>query len=127
MRYQFQVPAFDASFFLMVVRWLIVLTIAAAAAWLISGFVGRTQRDLKSEVEGGPSGPLFVRRSRAFDERSNVVSRSKAELRYWTKSAMKQPTACVVACRGALPATMSARASSRSWRVATGRSRPRLT
>jgi hypothetical protein len=35
------VPAFDASFFLMVVRWLIVLTIAAAAAWLISGLVGR--------------------------------------------------------------------------------------
>ena len=28
MRYQFQVPAFDASFFLMLVRWLIVLTIA---------------------------------------------------------------------------------------------------
>jgi hypothetical protein len=52
MRYQFQVPAFDASFFLMVVRWLIVLTIAAAAAWLISGFVGRGQaaEDLKSEV-----------------------------------------------------------------------------
>jgi hypothetical protein len=50
MRYQFQLPAFDASFFLMVVRWLIVLTIAAAAAWLISGFVGKTQPDLKSEV-----------------------------------------------------------------------------
>jgi hypothetical protein len=50
MRYQFQVPAFDATFFLMVVRWLIVLTIAAAAAWLISGLVGRTQQDLKSEV-----------------------------------------------------------------------------
>jgi hypothetical protein len=41
MRYQFQVPAFDASFFLMLVRWLIVLTIAAAAAWLISGLFGR--------------------------------------------------------------------------------------
>ena len=50
MRYQFQVPAFDASFFLMVVRWLIVLTIAAAAAWLISGLVGKAQQDLKSEV-----------------------------------------------------------------------------
>ena len=50
MRYQFQLPAFDASFFLMVVRWLIVLTIAVAAAWLISGFVGKTQQDLKSEV-----------------------------------------------------------------------------
>jgi HupE / UreJ protein len=50
MRYQFQLPAFDASFFLMVVRWLIVLTIAAAAAWLISGLVGRAQQDLKSEV-----------------------------------------------------------------------------
>jgi HupE / UreJ protein len=52
MRYQFQLPAFDASFFLMVVRWLIVLTIAAAAAWLISGLVGRGQaaEDLKSEV-----------------------------------------------------------------------------
>jgi hypothetical protein len=50
MRYQFQLPAFDAAFFLMVVRWLIVLTIAAAAAWLISGLVGRTQQDLKSEV-----------------------------------------------------------------------------
>jgi hypothetical protein len=43
MRYQFQLPAFDASFFLMVVRWLIVLTIAAAAAWLISGLVGKGQ------------------------------------------------------------------------------------
>jgi hypothetical protein len=42
MLYQFQVPAFDAAFFLMVVRWLIVLTIAAAAAWLISGLVGPT-------------------------------------------------------------------------------------
>jgi hypothetical protein len=51
MRYQFQVPAFDASFFLMVVRWLIVLTIAAGAAWLISGLVGKAQpKDLKSEV-----------------------------------------------------------------------------
>jgi hypothetical protein len=51
LRYQFQVPAFDASFFLMVVRWLIVLTIAAAAAWLISGLVGKAQpEDLKSEV-----------------------------------------------------------------------------
>ena len=50
MRYQFELPAFDASFFLMVVRWLIVLTIAAAAAWLISGFVGRARQDLKSEV-----------------------------------------------------------------------------
>jgi hypothetical protein len=49
--YQFQMPAFDAVFFLMVVRWLIVLTIAAAAAWLISGLVGRAQTgDLKSEV-----------------------------------------------------------------------------
>ena len=44
MRYQFQVPAFDAAFFLMVVRWLIVLTIAAAAAWLISGLVGRDRQ-----------------------------------------------------------------------------------
>ena len=44
MLYQFQVPAFDAAFFLMVVRWLIVLTIAAAAAWLISGLVGRGQQ-----------------------------------------------------------------------------------
>ena len=43
MRYQFQVPAFDASFFLMLVRWLIVLTIAAAAAWLISGLVKKPQ------------------------------------------------------------------------------------
>jgi hypothetical protein len=52
MRYQFQLPAFDASLFLMVVRWLIVLTIAAAAAWLISGLVGKAQpaEDLKSEV-----------------------------------------------------------------------------
>jgi hypothetical protein len=52
LRYQFQLPAFDASFFLMVVRWLIVLTIAAAAAWLISGLVGKAQpaEDLKSEV-----------------------------------------------------------------------------
>jgi hypothetical protein len=51
MRYQFQVPAFDATFFLMVVRWLIVLTIAAAAAWLISGLVGKAQQEnLKSEV-----------------------------------------------------------------------------
>ena len=52
MRYQFQAPAFDAAFFLMVVRWLIVLTIAAAAAWLISGLVGKAQpaEDLKSEV-----------------------------------------------------------------------------
>ena len=52
MRYQFQLPAFDASFYLMVVRWLIVLTIAAAAAWLISGLVGRAQsaENLKSEV-----------------------------------------------------------------------------
>jgi hypothetical protein len=52
MRYQFQVPAFDAAFFLMVVRWLIVLTIAAAAAWLISGLVGKggAREDLKSEV-----------------------------------------------------------------------------
>jgi hypothetical protein len=51
-RYQFQLPAFDASFYLMVVRWLIVLTIAAAAAWLISGLVGKGQaaEDLKSEV-----------------------------------------------------------------------------
>jgi hypothetical protein len=43
LRYQFQLPAFDAPFFLMVVRWLIVLTIAAAAAWLISGLVGKAQ------------------------------------------------------------------------------------
>jgi hypothetical protein len=51
MRYQFQLPAFDASFYLMVVRWLIVLTIAAAAAWLISGLVGKGQpENLKSEV-----------------------------------------------------------------------------
>ena len=49
MRYQFQVPAFDAAFFLMLVRWLIVLTIAAAAAWLISGLVGKTQ---PAEIEG---------------------------------------------------------------------------
>jgi hypothetical protein len=41
MLYQFQMPAFDAAFFLMVVRWLIVLTIAAAAAWLISGLLGK--------------------------------------------------------------------------------------
>ena len=41
MTYQFQMPAFDAVFFLMVVRWLIVLTIAGAAAWLISGLVGK--------------------------------------------------------------------------------------
>ena len=40
--YQFQVPVFDVAFFLMLVRWLIVLTIAAAAAWLISGLVGKT-------------------------------------------------------------------------------------
>jgi hypothetical protein len=45
MRYQFVLPALDAAFFLMVVRWLIVLTIAAAAAWLISGLVGRTPRE----------------------------------------------------------------------------------
>jgi hypothetical protein len=51
MRYQFQVPAFDAAFFLMVVRWLIVLTIAAGAAWMISGLVGKARgEELKSEV-----------------------------------------------------------------------------
>jgi hypothetical protein len=51
MMYQFQMPAFDTTFFLMVVRWLIVLTIAAAAAWLISGLVGRAPAEnLKSEV-----------------------------------------------------------------------------
>jgi hypothetical protein len=49
--YQFQVPAFDAVFFLMVVRWLIVLTIAAAAAWLISGLVGRTQAEAQRAEE----------------------------------------------------------------------------
>lgn len=42
MLYQFQMPAFDAAFFLAVVRWLMVLTIAAAAAWLISGLVRKT-------------------------------------------------------------------------------------
>jgi hypothetical protein len=51
MLYQFQLPAFDAAFFLMVVRWLIVLTIAAAAAWMISGLVGKARgEELESEV-----------------------------------------------------------------------------
>jgi hypothetical protein len=52
MLYQFQVPAFDAAFFLMVVRWLMVLTVAAAAAWMISGLVGKgtPTESLKSEV-----------------------------------------------------------------------------
>jgi hypothetical protein len=42
MLYPITLPALDTTFFLMLVRWLIVLTIAAAAAWLISGLVGRT-------------------------------------------------------------------------------------
>jgi hypothetical protein len=52
MLYQFQMPAFDAAFFLMVVRWLMVLTVAAAAAWMISGLVGKgtPTEGLKSEV-----------------------------------------------------------------------------
>ena len=39
LRYQFELPAFDASFFPMLMRWLIVV-VAVAAVWLISGLVG---------------------------------------------------------------------------------------
>jgi hypothetical protein len=52
-RYQFTWPALDAPFFLMVVRWLMVLTIAAAAAWIISNLTRprrQTAGSLSSET-----------------------------------------------------------------------------
>jgi HupE/UreJ protein len=50
-RYQFILPAFDASFFLMMVRWLMVLTIAAAAAWMISGLLRKTTYNAETQTE----------------------------------------------------------------------------
>jgi hypothetical protein len=39
-RYQFQLPAFDAAFFVIVIRWLMVVVVLAGLAWLIFGVFG---------------------------------------------------------------------------------------
>jgi hypothetical protein len=43
-RYQFQWPAFDAAFFALLLRWLIVAVVLAGAAWLIFGVLGQRKR-----------------------------------------------------------------------------------
>lgn len=40
-RYQFMWPVFDAAFFVIVIRWLMVATVLAGLAWLIFGVLGQ--------------------------------------------------------------------------------------
>jgi hypothetical protein len=39
--YQFTLPAFDAAFFVLVLRWMIVAVVLAAAAWVVLGLRGQ--------------------------------------------------------------------------------------
>ena len=40
-RYQFQMPTFDAAFFVVAIRWVMVAVVLAGLAWLIFGVFGR--------------------------------------------------------------------------------------
>jgi hypothetical protein len=40
-RYQFEMPAFDAAFFVILIRWLMIAVILGGLAWLIFGVFGR--------------------------------------------------------------------------------------
>ena len=51
LQYQFQMPAFDTFFLLALVRWLILLVIVAAFAWLVSGVFKPTRSAEHRDVE----------------------------------------------------------------------------
>jgi hypothetical protein len=46
-RYRFEWPVFDAAFFALSVRWLMLAVAVAGAAWLILGALGR-RRDARA-------------------------------------------------------------------------------
>lgn len=49
-RYPITMPVVDAAFYAALVRWIMLLVIVAAAAWLIFGVFGERRRSAKSEV-----------------------------------------------------------------------------
>jgi hypothetical protein len=52
-RFQFEWPVLDAAFFVIVLRWLMLLVAVAGVAWLIFGVLGR--RDDSTGSEGVPT------------------------------------------------------------------------
>ena len=44
LRYQFTLPAFDAAFFVLVLRWMIIALVLAAAGWVFSGLRNQRRR-----------------------------------------------------------------------------------
>ena len=48
-RYQFFWPVFDAAFFVIVIRWLMVAVVLAGLAWLIFGVLGRKEPAIEAE------------------------------------------------------------------------------
>jgi hypothetical protein len=48
-RYQFQWPALDAAFFVVVIRWLMVAVVLGGLAWLIFGVFGRRESTITAD------------------------------------------------------------------------------
>ena len=53
-RFQFQLPAFDAAFFVIVIRWLMVIVVLAGLAWLIFGVFGNKREFGAEPAEKNP-------------------------------------------------------------------------